>query len=273
MIYIIDMDGTLYHGRTPIEYAKEFIQYLQNNNRRFIMVTNCPSSTADDLVLKLARMGIRIDEDNILTSGQVTASFVAGNKTGAKVHMIGSNALRNELEKRGAEIVTTEPDFVIVGFDRKFSYGKMKRATRYILEGAKFIVTNNDYTIPEGNTTIPHTGAIAAGIEKATGVKPLVIGKPEKYILDAVIEKLDCSKEECCIIGDRLDTDIVMGTRCGMSAYLVMTGVTSHDLLKNSAIQLDRVFESLKELMDSDRDTYSKLQGDGIGLPSLCTHA
>ncbi len=216
------------------------------------MVTNCPGSTVGELVLKLDQMGIRIGEENILTSGQVTASFIAGDKAASRVYLIGSRGLREELVKAGAKIVTSRPDYVIVGFDRKYSYEKMKRAVGYILEGAKFIVTNNDYTIPEGEMLVPHTGAIAAGIEKATGVKPVIMGKPERYILDAATQKLNCSKEECCIIGDRLDTDIIMGTGFGISSYLVMTGVTSQDMLKTSVIQPSRVFENFQELMDFD---------------------
>lgn len=253
-VYLIDMDGTLYHGSTPIDHAKEFIQYLQNSNRKFAMITNCPGSSAIDLVKKLIRMGIEVDEGNILTSGQATASYISDNKIAARVYLIGNKALEAEMLKKNIQIVNADPDYVVVGYDKHFNYEKMKKAVNYILGNAKFIVTNNDYTIPDGNTFIPHTGAIAICIEKATGINPLIIGKPEKYMLEAVQMNLGCNKDEqCIIIGDRLDTDIAMGIRHGIPSYLVMTGVTSIDLLKKSSLQPERVFNNLLELMSFDK--------------------
>jgi 4-nitrophenyl phosphatase len=254
LIYIIDMDGTLYHGNSPIEHAKEFIQYLQQNNRKFILATNCPGNSPAGLVAKLSSMGIEVNESNILTSGQVTAAYIAENKIASKVYLIGSQALEEELIKKGIQVVQNEPDCVVVGFDRDFTYEKMKKAVGFILGGASFIATNCDYTIPEGELIVPHTGALSAGIEIATGVKPLILGKPEKYILEEVQHRLICCKEECCIIGDRLDTDIATGIRFGVNSYLVMTGVTGYDLLKESEIQPTRVFKDLKELMVFDRE-------------------
>jgi 4-nitrophenyl phosphatase len=252
------MDGTLYHGRTPIQYAKEFILYLQRNHRRFMLVTNCPGSNSEELALKLEQMGISIVAENILTSGQVTAEYLAENKAQKRVYVIGSKALKRELVEKGLEIVSTKPDYVVVGFDKNFHYGKMKRAVGYILEGAKFIVTNQDATIQEGDAIIPHTGAIAAGIEQATGVKPLSMGKPKKFMLDVVIKKFGCSKEECCIIGDRIDTDIALGSNFGITTYLVMTGVTGQELLKNSELKPDRVFANLQEVMEFDVSIINK---------------
>jgi 4-nitrophenyl phosphatase len=254
LVYIIDMDGTLYHGTSPIEHAKEFIKYLQENNRKFILATNCPGNSPAGLVAKLSSMGIEVNEGNILTSGQVTASYISDNKIASRLYLIGSQALEEEMIKKGLQVVQEEPDCVVVGFDRYFTYEKMKKAVGFILNGAKFIATNSDYTIPEGGLIVPHTGALAAGIEIATSVKPLTLGKPEKYIINEVEHKLNCCKEECCIIGDRLDTDIATGIRFGINSYLVMTGVTSYDLLKESEIQPTRFFKDLKELMEFDRD-------------------
>lgn len=256
-VYIIDMDGTLYHGTSPIEHAKEFVRYLQKNHRKFLFVTNCSGSSPIELVAKLAGMDIKITEENILTSGQVTASFVANNTIASRVYVIGSRALKEELVQHGVQVVRTKPDCVIVGFDKSFHFNKMKAAVNFILDGAKFIVTNDDSTIPDGHSFLPHTGAIAAGIERATGIKPLVIGKPETYILSVVQQKLHCSLEECAIIGDRLDTDIALGTRLGIPSYLVMTGVTSYDMVKQSSIQPTKIFDHLKELLIYDRDILS----------------
>lgn len=257
LIYIIDMDGTLYHGTSPIEHAKEFIQYLQENNRKFILATNCPGNSPGGLVTKLSSMGIEVNESNILTSGQITASYISENKIASRIYLIGSQSLEEELIKKGLQVVQDNPDCVVVGFDRDFTYDKMKKAVGFILGGAKFIVTNSDYTIPEGDIIVPHTGALAAGIEISTGVKPLTLGKPEKYILEEVQHRLNCCKEECCIVGDRLDTDIATGIRFGIKSYLVMTGVTYYKLLEESEIKPTRVFNDLKELMIFDMERSS----------------
>lgn len=255
MNYIIDMDGTLYHGKVPVKFAKKFINYLQLNNKEFILATNCPEHTSYELKFKLAEMDILVEEQRILTSGQATASYLAEYMPGARIYLIGSDAFRSELIKNGLKIVETKPDFVVVGFDRSFNYKKLSKAVKCIFEGAQFIITNNDFTIPYGDFIIPHTGAIASGIEAATGIKPIVMGKPEKYMLDASLKRLVCSKDNCCIIGDRLDTDIAMGKKYGVTTYLVMTGVTSKRLLNNSEIQPDRVFNDLNELMSFEANS------------------
>lgn len=252
------MDGTIYNGKTPIQYAKEFIKYLQRNHRRFIFVTNCSGSNSEELALKLEQMGITVTAEHILTSGQIAAEYIAEDEGHKRVYVIGSKALKKELVAKGSKIVSSKPDYVVVGFDKNFNYGKMKRAVGYILEGAKFISTNQDVTITEGAAIIPHTGAIASGIESATGIKPLSMGKPEKFIIDVVIKKLGCSKEDCCIIGDRIDTDIVLGSSFGITTYLVMTGVTRPNLLDSSAIQPDRVFTNLQEVMEFDMSVETK---------------
>jgi 4-nitrophenyl phosphatase len=255
MAYLIDMDGTLYRGSSPIEHAKEFIQYLKMNNRKFLLATNCPGSTTGDLVKKLALMNIEAAEEDILTSGQVTASYISANKIASRVYVIGSKALEEEFIKKGVEVVQDNPDYVVVGFDRNFSYEKMEKAIRYINRGAGFIITNGDFTIPEGNEFIPHTGAIAAGIERATGVVPLVMGKPGEHFLAAAQGILMCSREECCVIGDRLDTDIAMGANLGIASYLVMTGVTTNELLEESPFKPTKAFEDLRDLMMFDRES------------------
>jgi HAD superfamily hydrolase (TIGR01457 family) len=248
--YLIDMDGTLYHGREPIQFAKEFIQYLNENNRSYLLATNCPWHSPAELVKKLLSMDIQVGEENILTSGQAAASYLARVYPGARAYVVGTPALKKELLSLGIQIVQDQPDCVVVGHDPDFTYEKMKKAARFIIGGAAFVVTNGDSTIPAEDGIVPHTGAIAASIETASGIKPLIIGKPEGEFLNEAFHRLNCTKESCCIIGDRLDTDILTGVRHGILSYLVMTGVTDEKELEQSPIRPSRVFGNLKDIID-----------------------
>lgn len=193
-------------------------------------------------------MDIEIKEENVLTSGQVTAAYLQ-NLHLNRVFLLGGEALKDELEQRGIEITDEKPDCVVVGYDRGFTYNKMEQAVKMILDGARFIATNSDTTIPSGNSLVPHTGALYVGIEAATGVKPLVMGKPERYMLDEAVNILGCSKDDCCVIGDRLDTDIAFGERHGIRTYLLMTGVTRTEDLKGSLYKPTEVFNNLNEVI------------------------
>lgn len=253
--YIIDLDGTLYHGSSPIPYAKEFIEYLNQQKRFFLLATNCPRNTSSSLLETLAKMGIQAGEDNIFTSGQATASFLARTSPGAKVYLVGGKALETELLKEGLQLVEDDPDYVVVGYDPDFTYEKMKKAVQRILKGAVFITTNEDTTIPTEEGIVPHTGAISSSIETATGIKPLVIGKPEKYFVDEALRRMGCEKEDCCIIGDRLETDILTGVKHDITSYLVFTGVTNEAMLEHSTIQPTKSFKDLGELVKFDKES------------------
>jgi len=247
------LDGTIYRGDSPIPYAREFIEYLNENDRKYLLLTNCPGNTPGLLVEKLSRMGISVREDNILTSGQATASYLEKNYKGERVYLVGGEALEEELRKKGID-VTRELrgdgcDCVVVGYDKQFTYEKMTVASQLIAGGARFICTNGDLTIPHGETFVPHTGAISLSIEAASGVKPIVVGKPEKAMLDTAMELLGCRREDCCIIGDNLDTDISMGTRFNIQSFLVLTGVTNRDMAGQSVIRPSMIFENLLEVL------------------------
>jgi len=232
LIYLIDMDGTIHRGSCPIQHAKEFIRYLQGGNRTFFLVTNCPGSFQDDLAEKLQTMGIDVEPDNIITSADATADYLASNTFCSKVYFIGGNALKEKIARKGIDIVSEGPDYVVVGYDKEFNYEKMKKATQFILDGAGYVCTNGDSTIPDGNKLVPHTGAIAASIEAASGVKPMIIGKPEPYLLDMLSRRFNLKRDRFCIVGDRLDTDIYFGVKQNTFSFLVLAGVTGMEELK-----------------------------------------
>lgn len=253
LVYLVDMDGTIYRGSDPILHAKEFISYLQQKGRKFLLVTNCPGNSTDVLIEKVRNMGIYIGQNNIISSGDVTAEFLCSS-TYKRIYLIGSDALKEKLTGKGINVVTEDADCVVVGYDQAFDYKKMKEATQFILDGAEFICTNCDFTIPEGDKVVPHTGSIAAAIEAATGIKPVYMGKPEHYLLDAVVQRFGCDRSKCCIIGDRLDTDIYFGVKQNIISFLVLTGVTNPEMLKYSTIQPTKVFEDLSEVQLYDEE-------------------
>jgi 4-nitrophenyl phosphatase len=250
--YIIDMDGTLYRGNSVVPHAVEFIDKLKTNKCKFLLLTNCPRLSTVSLSKKLKGMGIDIHSKNILTSGQAAVFYMKEN--GMKsAYTVGSTALKKLVTASGIKITEDNPDCVLVGYDNKINYNHISKASRLILSGSRFISTNSDNNIPYSDTFIPHTGAICAAIETATGIKAQYVGKPEKYMLEIAMTLMDCKNEDVCIIGDRLDTDILFGRNHGISTYLVMTGFTNESILKNSDIQPTAVFSNLQELMNCNK--------------------
>jgi 4-nitrophenyl phosphatase len=245
---IIDLDGVFYRGNTVIEGAKEFVALLQRERIPFLLLTNNSSRTPGQYVAKLAKMGIAIEESDVLTSAQATALYMEKTaRAGDRVHVIGEEGLRAALRERYT-ISEEEAEFVVVGMDRQLTYEKLKTATLLIRGGAKFIGSNPDRTFPSEEGIVPGTGAILAALEAATGVAPFVVGKPEPTVFDLALARLGVGKEGAAIIGDRLETDILGGQRAGLSTIFVLSGVTSRQELAESSIKPDLVFESVKEL-------------------------
>lgn len=244
--FCLDLDGTLYKGSAPIKYAAEFLAYLQNNNIPHIALTNCPERSQKGVSDRLASMGIYLNEENILTSGMTAARVIK--QSGAKsVHVLGSAALESECQKLGLEI-KNEADAVLIGHSTDITYTHIKNACKAVLKGAKLYCTNCDNTIPEGDTFIPHTGAIAAAVECATGQKSIYIGKPNGYMLEDAAIMMGCPKECLYMVGDRLDTDISFGLNCGISTCLVLTGTTTIKDVGISDVKPDYIFDDLLHL-------------------------
>lgn len=247
--YLIDLDGTLYRGMTKIEYADIFIKYLNDNSRKYLFVTNCPLNSQKEIAEKLKSMGIDADSQRVLNSAMATRDYLVKAGCGKKIYIIGSKALKDELFNWGFNIVESDPDIVVVGYDREFTYKKLEKACLFIRGGAQFIGTNIDATIPSGNTFIPHTGSILASISKSTGVEPICIGKPARYMLKSAAKILGCREADCAVIGDRLDTDMAFAINNGIPGYLVLTGTTDMSMLSKSYIKPDMVFDNLLELI------------------------
>ena len=244
---ILDMDGVLYHGNEPIPGAREFLDFLRQRGIGFVLLTNNSTLTGAQYVAKLARMGMRATEADILTSAEATATYLSRiAPMGTRVYVIGEDGLRTELQKRGFVLSEdVEVPYVVVGFDRHFDYAKMTAATRAIRAGAKFIASNPDKTYPSELGLIPGAGAFLAAIEAATDVAPSVIGKPQPAIFELALQKLMATPQTTAVIGDGLYTDILGGHRVGLLTILLLGGVTGTEQLRNPSVVPDLVFDDI----------------------------
>ncbi len=247
--FILDMDGVVYTGSELISGAKEFVNRLKQGNYKFLFLTNNSYHTPPELKERLLNMGIDVTEDCFYTSAMATASFLKFQRpNGCSAYVIGGNGIIDELANVGIEITTENPDYVIVAETEEYDYAKIIEATLLIQEGAKFIATNQDLTGPSLRGPVPACGALVAPIEKVTGVTPYFLGKPNPAMMFLARKKLGVHSANCFMIGDRMDTDIVGGLESGMTTCLVLTGVTTMEIMERFPYQPDYVFNNLEEI-------------------------
>jgi 4-nitrophenyl phosphatase len=243
---LVDLDGVVYHGDRPIPGAADFFQSVRRAGPPFLLITNNSTLGPSQYVEKLAQMGIDVAEDEVLGSAAATAQYLGhAAPAGARVFVVGEDGLRSAIVEAGFELADRDVQFVVVGLDRELDYAKLTRAVRLVSEGAAFVGPNPDTTLPMPDGIIPGAGALHAAITAATGVTPLVIGKPEPTLLLMGIERLGCAPADAAIIGDRLDTDIVGGSRAGLTTILVLTGVSTREDVARSPLKPDFVFDDL----------------------------
>ncbi|MCX8052465.1 MAG: HAD-IIA family hydrolase [Armatimonadetes bacterium] len=258
-LWILDLDGVVYRGKERQPYARELILHLRSLGRAVRFLTNKAAHSRDEYSRLLTSMGIPTTPEDVMTSGYATALYLASEgATGKTVYRIGESGLDRELESIGVRVLKDEDspedniDYVVVGMDRQFNYEKLARAQKAILNGAQFIATNEDPTLPiENGAVLPGAGCMVAAVRTATSAEPKVIGKPETYSIEKVFESVGASPEESVIIGDRLDTDILAGNRAGAHTVLVLTGVTTREQAESAVgdMKPDRIVETLGELM------------------------
>nr|WP_290665305.1 HAD-IIA family hydrolase [Ardenticatena sp.] len=251
--YLLDMDGVLYRGNTVRPGAREWIAYLHEHDIPYLCVTNNATRTAAEYEAKLAQLGIPIPAERILGSAETTAAWLQRQAPESTVYAIGTEGLHSELRRHGLHVLdNTRPEevnVVVVGLDPTLTYEKLKIATLAINTGATFIGTNPDATYPSEEGLAPGCGAILAAVERATGQRPIIIGKPEPIIFREALHRLGLQPEEVAMVGDRLDTDIEGGHRMGMTTILILGGVTSEEELEITPILPDYVFADLGELL------------------------
>jgi 4-nitrophenyl phosphatase len=259
LTYVFDLDGVIYRGNELQPQAKEIIFSLRSLGHNVRFFTNNAAKSRETYVSKLASLGIPTPIEEIMTSSYATALyFVEINAIGKTVYRIGEMGMAKELEDVGMKVIydLDEPDahidFVVVGLDRDFHYRKLARAQCAILQGANFIATNEDATFPvEGGMLLPGGGCMVDAVRTATSVEPFVIGKPETYAFDKILNMTNTLPERAIMVGDRLDTDILVGNRAGAESVLVLTGVSSRADAENAVGDLKpkRVINTLAELI------------------------
>ena len=246
--FICDMDGVIYHGNRLLPGVKEFVQWLHDNNKDYLFLTNSSSSTPKELQQKLRRMGMEIDEHHFYTSALATAKFLSTQNPGCSAYVIGESGLLNALHDAGITMNHVNPDYVIVGEGSNYNYQSITKAVRLVLSGAKLIGTNYDLTGPSEEGIIPACRALVAPIEAATGKTAYYVGKPNPLMMRTGLKILGVHSEDAVIIGDRMDTDIIAGIESGLDTCLVLTGVTSLESMEQYPYRPRLVLESVQEI-------------------------
>ncbi len=231
--FISDMDGVIYHGNRILDGVTEFINWMIENNKKFVFLTNSAERTPHELSMKLERMGLNVSPDHFYTSAMATASFLGSQRPGCTAYVIGEAALTKALYDQHIYMNDVNPDYVVVGETRTYSFEKIEKAIELVNKGAKLIGTNPDITGPTEKGIMPATGALIAPIEIATGKKAYFVGKPNPLMLRHGLRKLDCHSNEIAFIGDRMDTDIIAGIESNVDTVLVLSGVTAPEDIDN----------------------------------------
>lgn len=243
--YLIDMDGVLVRGSQPIPGANEFIDRLQRAGAKFLVLTNNSLYTPRDLQARLQRIGLDVPAESIYTSALATAQFLHTQHPGGSAFAIGEAGLTTALHDVGYVITDHQPDYVVLGETTTYSFERITVATRLVAAGARFIATNPDVSGPGDGGLVPATGAVAALISAATGVRPYYIGKPNPLMMRTALWRLDAHSEESVMVGDRMDTDIIVGTESGLETVLVLTGVTRREEVERFPYRPSRIVESV----------------------------
>ena len=246
---ITDMDGVLWRSNEPMPGLVDFFKFLREQSIRFMCVTNNSSTAPQKIADRLRSFGTDVTSAEIVTSSSATADYLTTSlPTGSKVYVIGLDGLRTAVIERGFVISEDDASAVVVGIDWNLTYNQIKQAARLIRGGAKFIGTNADATFPAAEGIIPGAGSILAAIETASGVKPIVIGKPEAVLYAMAMQRMQAQADQTVVLGDRLETDILGAVRLNLKSILVLSGVTTPQQLLASGYQPDWIFEDITDL-------------------------
>jgi NagD protein len=246
--YLIDMDGVLYRGSEMIRGADRFIRELRQRDIPFRFLTNNSQRTRRDVVAKLARMGIEVEEQHVYTCAMATAQFLEKQKPNGTAFVIGEGGLLTALHHHGYAIVDHEPDYVIVGEGRTFNLEQVEAAVRMISKGARLVATNMDPNCPTQNGLRPGCGAMVSMLETATGVKAFSVGKPSAFMMRAARKDLGLATDQTTMIGDTMETDILGAVQLGFHSVLVLSGGTHREALRHYAYQPELVVNCIAEL-------------------------
>ncbi|GIJ47505.1 acid sugar phosphatase [Virgisporangium aliadipatigenens] len=247
--WLTDMDGVLVHEGQAIPGASEFLGGLRQSGKPFLVLTNNSIYTPRDLSARLERIGITVPEHAIWTSALATAKFLEDQRPGGSAYVIGEAGLTTALHEVGYVLGDQDPDYVVLGETRTYSFEAITKAIRLIDDGARFIATNPDVTGPSNEGALPACGSVAALISKATGVEPYFVGKPNPMMMRSALNAISAHSETTAMIGDRMDTDVLCGLEAGLETILVLSGISARAEIDRYPYRPSRVVDSVADLI------------------------
>ena len=247
--FLLDMDGTFYLGDQLLPGALDFIQTITAAGQDYHFLTNNSSRSSWQYAEKITRLGLEVPPERIFTSGEASTLYLQQKLPGGRVYLVGTPELEDEFLRHGFQLVQDSPDWVVLGFDTTFTYDKLSRLCDHVRGGLPYIATHPDFNCPTPKGPIPDIGAVIAFVRTSTGRDPdLVVGKPNRLIIDMLAGKLGLSTSQLVMVGDRLYTDIALGENVGLTTVLVLSGETQKEDLVESPFKPDFVFENLDAL-------------------------
>ena len=253
-LYLFDMDGTLYLGSRLYDFTIELLQEIRRTGGKYLFITNNSSKSVADYVKKLAGFGIAATRDDFMTSSQATAYYLHKHHEGQRLYVCGTESLKEELRSEGFTVTQNidEVDCIVMGFDTELTFQKLHDVSYLLLTRPElpYIATNPDLVCPTEFGSVPDCGSVCGMIFNATGKKPVVIGKPSSLMPELAMDKLGVAKEQTCVVGDRIYTDVKSGLNAGCVGILVMSGETTYEILAQSPDKPHLVLESAREILD-----------------------
>jgi NagD protein len=242
------MDGVLISGNTMIAGADRFIEGLKKRGVPFLVLTNNPIYTPGDLSHRLSALGLDIPAGRLFTSAMATARFLQSQQPNGTAFVVGESGLTSAVHEAGYIITDLKPDYVVLGETHAYNFGSITKAIRLVAAGARFIATNPDPNGPGEGGLVPACGAMAALVEKASGVSPFFVGKPNPLMMRSALNYLDVHSEDAIMVGDRMDTDIIAGVESGLQTILVLSGVTRADQVARYPYRPNRIVASVADI-------------------------
>ena len=255
--YLMDMDGVLIHEDHLVPGADKFLDELRTNDTPFMVLTNNSIRTPRDLQARLQHTGLDIPEKSIWTSALATATFLANQRPGGSAYVVGESGLTTALHDIGYVLTDSDPDYVVLGETRTYSFEAITTAIRLVERGARFIATNPDATGPSRDGSLPATGSVAALITRATGREPYYVGKPNPLMMRSALRSIGAHSETTVMIGDRMDTDVVSGLEAGLRTILVLTGISTAKSVEKFPYRPTMVLDSVADLIGRTKDPFA----------------
>ncbi|MEV6770529.1 HAD-IIA family hydrolase [Nocardia sp. NPDC051030] len=252
------MDGVLVHENHLVPGADQFLAELRDNEIPFLVLTNNSIYTARDLQARLKHTGLDIPVDSIWTSALATATFLRDQRPNGTAYVVGESGLTTALHEIGYVLTDSNPDYVVLGETRTYSFEAITTAIRLISAGARFIATNPDATGPSREGILPATGSVAALITRATGKDPYYVGKPNPLMMRSALRRIGAHSQSTVMIGDRMDTDVISGLEAGMRTILVTTGISTQATMEQYPYRPTRVLQSVAELVGRTKDPFAE---------------